>query len=155
MKLKIITHPNDSLRKKSIKVDDVGAVQKLCSDMTETMDKEKGVGLSAVQVGEHKRIIAIHKDADKSLEDHLILINPKIFSKSKDEEEGEEGCLSVPDVFGMVERCKKIKVRYIDCSGQEHKIKAVGLLARVIQHEVDHLDGILFIDLCKSDIKTR
>jgi len=146
MKLQIITYPNDSLRKKSIKVDNIKTVQKLCSDMIETMQKEKGLGLSAVQVGEHKRVVAIHKDADKILNNHLIIINPKIFSFSKETEKSEEGCLSIPDVFGNVERCKKIKVRYTDCSGQERKIKATGMFARVIQHEIDHLDGILFID---------
>ncbi|OIO49290.1 MAG: peptide deformylase [Parcubacteria group bacterium CG1_02_41_12] len=146
MKLKIITHPNDILRKTSARVDDINAVQKLCSDMVDTMEQEKGIGLSAVQVGDLVRIIAIHKDADKSLEDHAVMINPKIFSKSKDLEEGEEGCLSIPNCEGIVKRAKKIKVRYTDVSGLEQKTKAVGLFARVIQHEIDHLDGILFID---------
>ncbi|MBU2575673.1 peptide deformylase [Patescibacteria group bacterium] len=151
MKLHIILHPNDILKKKSTKVDNVKGVQKLCTDMIDTMAREKAVGLSAVQVGKHKRIVAIHKDADKSLEDHLLMINPKIFSASKETEQGEEGCLSIPDVFGIVERSKKIKVRYIDHSGQERKIKATGFFARVIQHEVDHLDGMLFIDKIIND----
>lgn len=145
-KLKIITYPAESLKEKSAKVDNISAVQKLCSDMIDTMVQEKGIGLSAPQAGKNVRVIAIHKDADKSLEDHVIMINPKIFSESKEKEEAEEGCLSFPGVFLSVERSKKIKVRYTDVAGQEQKLKATSLFARVIQHEVDHLDGILFID---------
>lgn len=146
MTLPIITHPNELLRKKSTKVDDIKSVQKLCSDMIDTMVQEKGIGLSAVQVGELLRIIIVHKDADKSLEDHAVMVNPKIFSQSKECEAGEEGCLSVPGVEAEIERAKKIKVRYLDDSGHEQKIKATNLFARVIQHEIDHLEGVLFID---------
>ena len=153
MKLKIITYPNSILKKKSARVDNIISVQKLCSDMIDTMAHEKGIGLSAVQVGKHKQIIAIHKDADKTLEDHLIMINPKIFSTSKETEDSEEGCLSIPEVFGIVERGKKIKIRYTDLKGQKQKLKATGLFARVIQHEADHLDGVLFIEKTKKITK--
>ena len=145
-KLQIITYPAKSLKEKSARVDDVDAVQKLCSDMVETMMAEKGIGLSAPQVGQNVRVIAIHKDADKSLDDNVIMINPKIFSASREKEKAEEGCLSFPGVFLDIERSKKIKVRYTDAGGREQKIKAANLFARVIQHEIDHLDGILFID---------
>lgn len=153
MKLKIITEPNPMLRKASLKVDDISNVQKLCSNLIETMEKEKGIGLSAVQVGELKRICAIHKDADKSLNEHFVMINPKIFSRSKETEECEEGCLSVPGKWAQVARSKKIKVRYTDQAGSEQKIKAVGMFARVIQHEIDHMDGILFTDRVGERVK--
>lgn len=152
-KLQIITYPAKSLKEKSARVDDVDAVQKLCSDMVETMMAEKGIGLSAPQVGQNVRVIAIHKDSDKSLDDNVIMINPKIFSASRGKEKAEEGCLSFPGVFLDIERSKKIKVRYADVSGQEQKIKAANLFARVIQHEIDHLDGILFID--RTDKMTK
>jgi len=146
MKKEIIKYPNPLLRKKSTKVDDISSVQKLCSDILETMEKEKGIGLSAVQIGEIVRICAIHKDADKSLNEHIIMINPKIFSFSREKCQEDEGCLSFPGKFEKIKRSKKIKVRYTDVSGQEKKIKATGLFARVIQHELDHMDGVLIVD---------
>jgi peptide deformylase len=146
MKLPLIFYPTKSLEEPSKKVEDFDAALKLIPDMAETMEAEKGIGIAAPQIGKNIRVAIINKDADKELEDHLVIINPKIFSASRDMDEKEEGCLSIPGVEGMVERHRKIKVRYIDINGQEQKLKATGLFSRVLQHEVDHLDGILFID---------
>lgn len=146
MKRGLVYYPDPLLNKLSVKAGHVKAVQQLCSDLIDTMEAEKGIGISAVQIGELIRVGVIHKDADKSLEDHLVIINPKIFSASDDAEEGEEGCLSIPGVFGQVLRHKKIKVRFTDLQGQEQKIKATKLFGRVLQHEIDHMDGVLFID---------
>ncbi|MDP3995315.1 MAG: peptide deformylase [bacterium] len=152
-KTPLIYYPNPLLLKASKKVDDVKGALELCKTLIAAMEAEKGIGISAVQIGEPVRAGIIHKDADASLSEHLIIINPKIFSASKDMEEGEEGCLSIPGVFGMVSRRKKIKVRYMDVEGVEHKIKATGLFARVLQHEIDHMDGVLFIDRATSITK--
>tara|TARA_B100001971_G_scaffold198654_1_gene208515 strand:- start:170 stop:640 length:471 start_codon:yes stop_codon:yes gene_type:complete len=145
MKLPLITYPTKSLQQKSTRVDDVSSVQELCSDMIETMLAEKGIGLAAVQIGKNIRLAIINKDADESLDDHLIIINPKIFSASKEMTKEEEGCLSIPGVEGIVPRHKKIKMRYLDKDGNEQKIKATNIFARVVQHEIDHINGILLI----------
>lgn len=146
MKIPLVLYPNPLLLEASKKVDDVKGAAQLCENLIDTMEAAKGIGISAVQIGEPVRAGIIHKDADASLDEHLVIINPKIFSASKDMEDGEEGCLSIPRVFGQVLRHKKIKVRYTDLEGVEHKIKATGLFARVLQHEIDHMDGILFLD---------
>jgi peptide deformylase len=112
------------------------------------MIQEDGIGIAAPQVGESIRLVIINQK-DKP----LIMINPRIITKSIRTEIAEEGCLSVPGVFGMVKRAKKIKATALDASGKQYVLKAEGLLARVIQHEVDHLNGILFID--KMIKKTR
>jgi len=113
--------------------------------MIDTMIAAKGIGLAAVQVGHSIRLAIINKEADKSLKEHLAIINPKIFSASDEMDPEDEGCLSVPGKTCVVPRHRKIKVRYTDVFGQEQKLKATGLFARVIQHEIDHLDGILII----------
>jgi len=150
MKLPLVCYPNPQLNEPSKKIDDVFAAQnrirELCSDLIDTMEAEKGIGISAVQIGEPVRAAIIHTDADKSLDEHLAIVNPKIFSASRELEEGEEGCLSIPGVFGRVLRHKKIKVRFTDLEGNEQKIKATGLFSRVLQHEIDHMDGVLFIE---------
>jgi len=150
--LKIITNPNPILRKKSsnILIRDIKSkeLQDLIPEMIETMAKNDGVGLAAPQVGKNIRLITIkHKDGD------LAMINPKITRKSLAKELGEEGCLSVPLTYGQVRRHKKISAKYIDKNGAQKKIDADGLLARVIQHEIDHIDGILFIDKAKDITK--
>jgi len=146
MKLPLILYPEPSLRIASTKIDDFLGVQNLCTDMIDTMEAEKGIGLAAVQIGKNIRAAIINRDADKSLKEHLVIINPKIFSASKEIDEDTEGCLSIPGVEVPVKRHRKIKVRYTDMNGEEHKIKAVNLFARVLQHEIDHLDGILILD---------
>jgi len=145
-KLPLVLYPAPSLQQPSQKVVDFEAAKKLIPDMIETMLKEKGIGLAAAQIGWNYRLAIINKDADKSLPDHLAIINPKIFSASDETDAEDEGCLSVPGKTCLVPRSRKIKVRFTDASGQEHKLKATGLFARVIQHEIDHLDGVLIID---------
>jgi peptide deformylase len=145
--LKIITNPNPILRQKSQPIKDITAkeLQALIPEMAETMIKKDGVGLAAPQIGQNIRLIVIrYKD------DNLAMINPKIIKKSFLKEWDEEGCLSVPNIFGDVKRCKKITIKYLDTSGQEQKLIGEGFLARVVQHEVDHLDGVLFIDKAKN-----
>jgi len=145
MRLKIVTIPNPILTKKTspiTKIDD--SILKLAEDMIETCESANGLGLAATQVGQSLRICVINLR-------HMglppfVLINPKIVKKSLRKIELEEGCLSVPGVFGMVKRPKKIKVRSKNLLGQSNLFDADGILARVIQHEVDHLDGVLFTE---------
>jgi len=144
----ILTEPNPILRNKSLDLD-LATISKreletLCQNMTATMLESDGVGLAAPQIGQNVRL-AIINTADGPIS----LINPKITGKSIRKEWGEEGCLSVPEVFGQVKRHKKINCQYFDKTGKKIILKAEGLLARVIQHEIDHLDGILFIDKMK------
>lgn len=153
MVLKIIIHPNESLRKKSIKIKKITdpQIKKLAKELKEIMKKEDGLGLAAPQIGYNLRMIAINtKNGDQ------IFINPKIYWKTFFKNEIlEEGCLSVPDVFGLVKRSKKVWLKYQNLSGKKIKIKAEGLLARVFQHEIDHLNGVLFIDKVKKIIKGK
>jgi len=145
--LPIIINPNPILRKKSVLVKDIksGQLKQFCSDLAKTMIEKDGVGLAAPQVSKNIHIIAVNtKDGP------ICLINLKITKKSLTKEWGEEGCLSVPGVFGQVKRHKKINCIYCDQAGKEKKIEAQGLMARVIQHEIDHLDGILFIDKARN-----
>jgi peptide deformylase len=141
--LKILKYPNNFLRKKTKEVKDFKdpRLAGLVSDMAKTMEAEKGIGLAAPQVGSDLRICAVK--VDNSL---FVLINPKIRSFSRKKEIFEEGCLSFPGKFFPVERPVKVKIKARDVAGKKLKIKADGLLARVLQHEIDHLDGILVID---------
>lgn len=141
--LKVIKYPNDFLRKKTQEVKsfkDVN-IRQLVLDMAKTMEAEKGIGLAAPQVGSDLRICVVR--VDNELHN---FINPKIYSSSRKKEIFEEGCLSFPGKFFPVERPVKVKVKYRDINGKRTKIKAEGLLARVLQHEIDHLDGVLIID---------
>jgi len=146
MKQQLIYYPTPSLQQPSGRVEDISAAVSLAPDLIDTMIAERGIGIAAPQVGTNIQLAIINKDADPGLMDHLAIINPKIFSASRDVEIDTEGCLSIPGVEGDVPRHKKIKVRYTDAEGVEHKIKATGLFARVLQHEIDHLNGILFIE---------
>ena len=119
-------------------------IKKLIVDMVQTMEKNNGVGLAAPQVGENKRIVVIKTDIEG--QEFFELVNPKILKKSKETKKEEEGCLSFPKIFFKVERPKEIEVEGIDINGKKTKIKALGIMARVLCHEIDHLDGILFID---------
>lgn len=148
--LKILTHPNPILRKKSAALDlekiDWAEFRTLLLDMEETMLKKDGAGLAAPQIGQNIRLVVIRHE-DKT----LFLINPQITKKSWAREIEEEGCLSVLNeqgeiIYAPVERYKKVNCLYYDEKGQKQKIAAEKLLARVIQHELDHLDGVLFID---------
>jgi peptide deformylase len=143
--LKIIKYPNDFLRERTreVKVEELKdpKVQRLILEMAKTMETEKGVGLAAPQVGSDLRICTI-----ASNDEVYVLINPKIKSSSRKKDIFEEGCLSFPGKFFPVERPIKVKVQARDTEGKKVKIKADGLFARVLQHEIDHLDGILVID---------
>ena len=145
--LKILTNPDPILRQKAKPVTNFSdkKLQKLIPEMIETMQKSDGVGLAAPQVGESIRL-AVVTYRKKT----IVLINPEITKKSLMREWGEEGCLSVPTIYGDVKRHKKITVKYLDAQGKKQTIQAFGMLARIIQHEVDHLDGILFIDKAKK-----
>ncbi len=156
--LPIITYENENVRKVSPPVKDFSdpTIQALIDDLAFTMYEKDGVGLAAPQVDALHRIIAIVPDpkkfefCKKSGADALICINPVITHHSLMKEAGEEGCLSVPTYFGIVRRWKKITVIYYDRHGEKIELKATGLLARVIQHEIDHLNGILFTDRAKK-----
>ncbi len=141
--LKVVIYPNPILRKKCREVEDpkTPEIQKLILDMIKTMEENKGIGLSAPQVGLDLRICVIKVDNETR-----VFINPQIKSYSKRREIFEEGCLSFPGKYLPIERPTKIKVKAKDANGKKFKLKVDGLLSRVIQHEVDHLDGVLFID---------
>lgn len=143
--LKILTQPNPILRKKSIEISPEviksRGFKSLISSMAKTMVKTDGVGLAAPQIGKNIRLAVIN-----SKDGVFCLINPKLTKKSWARELGQEGCLSIPGVFGKVKRHKKITLAYYNQSGKKVKLTAAGMMARVLQHEIDHLDGILFID---------
>jgi len=147
--LKIIKYPNNFLRRKAreVKIEELKSpkIQRLILNMMKTMEVEKGVGLAAPQVGSNFRICLVKADREKD-SNAIALINPKIKSSSRKKDIFEEGCLSFPGKFFPVERPVKVKVAAKDIAGKKLKIKADGLLARVLQHEIDHLDGILVID---------
>ena len=143
----IIIEPDTILRKKSEILEKVdNEVRGLMNDMLETMYAAPGIGLAAVQVGIPKRLIVIDISKEKEKKNPLFLINPEIISKSKNTSVYEEGCLSLPGYFAEIERPAECQIEYIDYEGKKKEMKANGLLATCIQHEVDHLNGILFID---------
>ena len=126
------------------RVDD--GVRKLAGDMLETMYAAPGIGLAAVQVGEMNRLITIDVSRDEDAKEPRVFINPEILWKSDELSVYEEGCLSIPDYYEEVERPAKIRVRYTNLAGEPEEVEADGLLATCLQHEIDHLDGVLFID---------
>ena len=143
----IVIEPDPILRKKSNileKVDD--ELRILLDDMLETMYAAPGIGLAAVQIGILKRLIVIDISKDKEKKNPIFLINPEIISKSKNTSIYEEGCLSLPGHFAEIERPEECQIKYIDYDGKKKEMKANGLLSTCIQHEIDHLNGILFID---------
>ena len=143
----ILTEPNKLLRQVSKPVEKVGREeQKLMDDMLETMYAANGIGLAAIQIGIPKRIIVM--DISKSDENKkpMFFVNPIIKNKDKELSIYEEGCLSVPNYFAEIERPKKCDVEYLDYNGNKKILNAEGLFATCIQHEMDHLEGILFID---------
>ena len=144
---KIVIEPDPILRKKSKPVEKVDdELRRLLDDMLETMYSAPGIGLAAVQVGILKRLIVIDISKEKEKKNPLFLINPEIISKSKNTSIYEEGCLSLPGHFAEIERPAECQVKYIDYDGKKKEIKASGLLATCIQHEIDHLNGVLFVD---------
>jgi peptide deformylase len=142
--LEILCFPDERLRKKARRVEQLtNKHQQLLDDMLETMYAAPGIGLAATQVNVHEQLIII--DISDSRDQPLFLINPKIISKSG-AEKMEEGCLSVPETYAEVHRAESIEVKYQDRRGSEQQLETTGLLAVCIQHEIDHLQGKLFVD---------
>ena len=142
---------NPVLRKESIKVTKFDrSLKKFAKELKETMLREDGLGLAAPQVGEHRRIIVVTLNYKASNPIVIEMVNPEIVSHGKDKETKEEGCLSLPGVYGKVERWKDLKISFRDLDGEEMILKLDKLNARVVQHEMDHLDGVLFVDKLKG-----
>jgi peptide deformylase len=146
-KREIIVLPDPLLRTVSKRVKTVdAATRKLMDDMLETMYDAPGIGLAAVQIGEPTRLVVIDISREGEERQPLFLVNPEITWSSEEESEYEEGCLSIPEFFDMVTRPKEIKVRYLDRQGEAQEQLCSGVLATCVQHEIDHLNGVLFID---------
>ena len=143
----ILTEPNKLLRQISKPVEKVGKEEQLLmDDMLETMYSANGIGLAAIQIGIPKRIIVMDLSKNENKKEPRYFVNPKIKNKDTLKSTYEEGCLSVPNQFAEIDRPKKCEVEYLDYNGEKKLLKAEGLLATCIQHEMDHLEGILFID---------
>jgi peptide deformylase len=143
----IITEPNPLLRQISKPVDKVGDEERLLmDDMLETMYAANGIGLAAIQIGIPKRIIVMDICKEENKKEPRYFVNPIIKNKDILKSTYEEGCLSVPNQFAEVDRPKKCDIEYLDYNGEKKILKAEGLLATCIQHEIDHLEGVLFID---------
>ena len=144
---KILTEPNKLLRQVSKTVEKIGNEERiLMDDMLDTMYEAPGIGLAAIQIGVPKRIIVMDISRDENKKEPMYFVNPIIKKKNKEKAKYEEGCLSVPDQFAEIERPNTCEVEYLDYNGTKQILKAEGLLATCIQHEIDHLEGILFID---------
>jgi len=143
----ILVEPNKLLRQVSKSVDKVGDEERaLMDDMLDTMYDAPGIGLAAIQIGVPKRIIVIDISRDENEKKPMYFVNPLIKNKNEEKIKYEEGCLSVPDQFAEIERPNACEIEYLDYNGKKQILKADGLLATCIQHEMDHLEGILFID---------
>ncbi len=144
----IITLPDEKfLRQTSTAFKTVDAdTRKLFDDMLETMYDAPGIGLAAIQIGVLQRAVVVDLAKENEEPKPLFLANPEIIWSAAERSDYEEGCLSIPDFYEMVERPSEIKVRYLDRQNEGQEIHAVGLLATCLQHEIDHLNGILFID---------
>ena len=162
---KILTIPDSILRQKSLPVDKVNKeIKALMDDMLDTMYAANGIGLAAIQIGIPKRIIVMDISKGEEKKNPLYFVNPVIKNKNTELSTYEEGCLSVPNYFAEIDRPKKCDVEYLNYYGKKKVLNAEGLLATCIQHEMDHLEGILFIDhlsnmkrnmIVKKLIKTR
>ena len=151
----ILTEPNTILRQISVPVDSVGEEEKkLMDDMLETMYNANGIGLAAIQIGVPKRIIVIDISKKEDEKNPMYFVNPVINNKNSDLSTYEEGCLSVPNQFAEINRPSICEVEYLNYEGEKKVLKAVGLLSTCIQHEIDHLEGILFIDYLSKLKKT-
>ena len=151
---KILTEPDPFLRQISQDVEKVDDdTRKLMDDMLETMYDAPGIGLAAIQIGIPKKVIVIDFSKEEKKKP-LYFINPKIIIKSKNNSTYEEGCLSVPGQFAEVDRPNECHISYLDYNGHKKELKAEGLLATCIQHEMDHLEGVLFIDYLSKLKKT-
>ncbi len=152
---KILTEPNKILRQKSLPVEMVDKdLQNLMDDMLETMYAAPGIGLAAIQVGIPKRVIVLDIAQKEGTKKPIFLVNPEIIQKSKNNSTYEEGCLSVPGQFAEIDRPDRCYIKYLDYHGEKKEIKAEGMLSTCVQHEMDHLEGILFIDYLSKLKKT-
>ena len=143
----ILKIPDKRLRLVSEPVKRVDAgIRALADDMFETMYDAPGIGLAAIQIGVPKRVVIL--DLSKKEDDHkpLVFINPEVTWTSEEKSKYEEGCLSIPEYYEEVERPAKVKVKYLDLDGKAHETEVKGLLATCLQHEIDHINGVLFID---------
>ncbi len=143
----LIILPDPVLRQLSKPIERVDAdLQRLADDMLETMYDAPGIGLAAIQIGVPRRMLVIDVAREGEDKQPLVFINPEIVTSSDERSVYEEGCLSIPDYYAEVERPATIGVRYLDRDGKEQSVEADGLLATCLQHEIDHLNGVLFID---------
>jgi peptide deformylase len=143
----ILILPDKRLRQVSEPVKKIDAgIRQLVEDMFETMYEAPGIGLAAIQVGEPKRVITMDLAKKEEPKNPQVFINPEILWASEDKAIYEEGCLSIPEYYSDVERPAQVKVKYIDLEGKPRELEASGLLATCLQHEIDHLNGVLFID---------
>ena len=143
----ILIEPNKILREKSSPVEKIDSdLQRIMDDMLETMYGAPGIGLAAIQIGIAKRIIVLDIDQKEGHKNPIFFVNPEIIEKSENNSIYEEGCLSVPGQFAEISRPRKCHLKYLDYNGQKQEMRAEGMLATCIQHEIDHLEGILFID---------
>tara|TARA_B100001093_G_C26798963_1_gene1002469 strand:- start:296 stop:820 length:525 start_codon:yes stop_codon:yes gene_type:complete len=144
---KILTEPDPFLRQKSKNVENVDdKIRALMDDMLETMYNAPGIGLAAIQIGVPKRVIVIDLSKDGEKKNPMYFVNPEIISNSNQDATYEEGCLSVPNQFAEIDRPDKCRIKFKDYYGKDQILETEGLLATCIQHEMDHLEGILFID---------
>jgi peptide deformylase len=143
----IIKLPDPRLRLVSKPVAQItGDIRSLVADMFETMYAAPGIGLAAIQVGVPQRVVTLDLAKKDEPKQPLVVINPELVWSSEERSTYEEGCLSIPEFYEEVERPAQVKVRYTDLDGQAHEVEANGLLATCLQHEIDHLNGVLFID---------
>ena len=146
-KIKILIEPDPILRKKSEPLETVNnELRVLMDDMLETMYAAPGIGLAAIQIGVPKRVIVLDISKSEEKKNPLYFVNPEIISNSNTDASYEEGCLSVPGQFAEISRPDKCKIKFLNYAGEEKVLETEGLLATCIQHEMDHLEGILFID---------
>ncbi|QRM18233.1 peptide deformylase [Dechloromonas sp. TW-R-39-2] len=151
--LPILRFPDARLKKVAVPIATIdGSIRKLAADMAETMYEAPGIGLAATQVDVHKQLVVIDISEEKN--DLLVLVNPRI-AASDGGQTGEEGCLSVPGIYEKVERAEHVTVDYLDLDGKKCSLKADGLLAVCIQHELDHLNGKVFVDHLSQLKQTR
>ena len=152
---KILIEPEPLLRKKCDPIEKVDDdLRKLMNDMLETMYHAPGIGLAAIQIGILKRVVVIDITKEEGKKNPLFFVNPEIVFKSKETSVYEEGCLSLPGQYAEIERPAECLVKYLDYSGKTQELKTDGLLSTCIQHEVDHLNGVLFIDYLSKLKKT-
>ena len=151
--LPILRYPDPRLHTRATQVAEVNdEIRKLVNDMAETMYEAPGIGLAATQVDVHKRVVVIDVSEEKN--NLLAFINPTL-EKCSGEQVGEEGCLSVPGIYDKVERAERVTIKYLDLDGKQRTMEADGLLAVCIQHEIDHLNGIVFVDHLSQLKQTR